>query len=268
MLPQFKYLMYFIGLVFFIGSVITIVYEVIAKPYKEKKLQQKFDSLTLTKKKTDMDEEKEDQNKKRQDDVEILGLEKQVRYRIRKDKEKLEKKENSIVYSSDSLNGYIFKDEGKRIVSTPTSSSSTTQEIIQEQDREYMESLFLDQRKEQSKKEIEKLEQLKLKEKIEALELLRNNLVPEPTIDDKDINIADITKILIKFPDGENKTRKFLKNHKVQDIIDYVNSLDILNDKEFELIFMSYPKKILNRFSSTLEEYELHPSCSLYIQLK
>ncbi|KAF2078651.1 hypothetical protein CYY_000022 [Polysphondylium violaceum] len=272
MLPQLRTLIYVIGAIFFFGSVITIVYEVVIKPYFKKRLQKKYDALTLTKKKTDMDEEKEEQVKKRQDSVEILGLEKEVRNRKRKDQEKLSKKENNVVYSpTDSTQGTYFKDQGRRALDDyddgVTASINETRSLIRSQEEEYMESLFLDQRREQNKKELERLEQQRLAERQKALETLRNNLKPEPDVQDKDIDPSGITKILLKFPDGLNQTRRFLKHDKIQDILDYINSLDNLNDKEYELI-LTFPKKVLDKPTSTLEENDLHPSSSLYIHLK
>ncbi|GAB2231615.1 hypothetical protein Droror1_Dr00010624 [Drosera rotundifolia] len=78
----------------------------------------------------------------------------------------------------------------------------------------------------------------------------------------------DITRVLIRFPAGERKERRFLNTATVQSLYDFVDSLDCLNCESYALV-SNFPRTVYGpeKLSLTLKEAGLHPQASLFVEL-
>ncbi|KAG2286536.1 hypothetical protein Bca52824_046140 [Brassica carinata] len=56
----------------------------------------------------------------------------------------------------------------------------------------------------------------------------------------------DVTQVLIRFPNGERKRRRFESNTKVQTLYAYVDSLGVLETEEYSLI-TNFPRTVSGR---------------------
>ncbi|GMH09300.1 hypothetical protein Nepgr_011141 [Nepenthes gracilis] len=79
----------------------------------------------------------------------------------------------------------------------------------------------------------------------------------------------DVTQVLVRFPTGERKERRFHSTATIQTIYDYVDSLDCLNVEKYSLV-SNFPRTFYGpeKFSLTLKEAGLHPQASLFVELK
>jgi len=138
--------------------------------------------------------------------------------------------------------------------------------IIADQDREYEMALLKDQEKEQ--REIEKLIQLQneriaLANKLEnekkilhdkeqhRLEKLRA-LPSEPELG------PDISRLVIRFPDGERLDRRIKKDDKLTVICDFIESKHLFCTEYKYHIVTTFPKRVLSK-EQTIEELGLFP---------
>ncbi|KDP23832.1 hypothetical protein JCGZ_27121 [Jatropha curcas] len=78
----------------------------------------------------------------------------------------------------------------------------------------------------------------------------------------------DITQVLIRFPMGERKERRFYSTANIQSLYDYVESLDILQVGNYRLV-STFPRVVYGseKVSLSLKEAGLHPQASLFVEL-
>ncbi|CAH8380909.1 unnamed protein product [Eruca vesicaria subsp. sativa] len=78
----------------------------------------------------------------------------------------------------------------------------------------------------------------------------------------------DVTQVLVRFPNGERKGRRFESNTKIQTLYDYVDSLGVLETEEYSLI-TNFPRTVYGRdkASMSLKDAGLHPQASLFIEI-
>ncbi|KAL2459475.1 Plant UBX domain-containing protein 10 [Forsythia ovata] len=79
---------------------------------------------------------------------------------------------------------------------------------------------------------------------------------------------AEITQILIRFPNGERREHSFLSTDKIQEIFRYVDSLGLPGVGNYRLI-SNFPRKVygVDQIGMTLKEVGLHPKASLFLEL-
>ncbi|GAB2296206.1 Plant UBX domain-containing protein 10 [Dionaea muscipula] len=159
--------------------------------------------------------------------------------------------------------------------------------LREEQDAAYRAALEADQARERHRREEQERleresaeEERKRKEEEEAQEraareaaereaaLARRreekalSLGPEP---DKG---PDVTRVLVRFPAGERKERRFHSTATIQSLHDYVDSLGCINTESYSLV-SNFPRTVYGpeKFSLTLKEAGLHPQASLFVEL-
>ncbi|XP_066346064.1 plant UBX domain-containing protein 10-like [Miscanthus floridulus] len=78
-----------------------------------------------------------------------------------------------------------------------------------------------------------------------------------------------VTRVLIRFPTGERKERRFHSSSTVTSLYDYVDSLDCLKAEKYSLV-SNFPRVTYGpeKHSLTLEEAGLHPQASLFIEIE
>ncbi|EER92051.1 hypothetical protein BDA96_01G346700 [Sorghum bicolor] len=78
-----------------------------------------------------------------------------------------------------------------------------------------------------------------------------------------------VTRVLIRFPTGERKERRFHSSTTVTSLYDYVDSLDCLKAEKYSLV-SNFPRVTYGpeKHSLTLEEAGLHPQASLFIEIE
>ncbi|XP_059643805.1 plant UBX domain-containing protein 10-like [Cornus florida] len=81
-------------------------------------------------------------------------------------------------------------------------------------------------------------------------------------------NAAQVTQILIRFPNGERREQSFLCTDKVKAIHRYVDSLGLPGIGNYRLI-SSFPRKVygVDQMEMTLKDAGLHPRASLFLEL-
>ncbi|TVU31972.1 hypothetical protein EJB05_23688, partial [Eragrostis curvula] len=79
----------------------------------------------------------------------------------------------------------------------------------------------------------------------------------------------DVTRVLIRFPTGERKERRFHSSCTVTSLYDYVDSLDCLKAERYSLV-SNFPRVAYGpeKHSLTLAEAGLHPQASLFIEIE
>eukprot|EP00250_Pteridium_aquilinum_P008353 c17879_g1_i1 orf=423-1907(+) len=79
----------------------------------------------------------------------------------------------------------------------------------------------------------------------------------------------DVTEVLIRFPNGERKGRRFYSTATVSSIYDYLDSLPEFGARSYKLV-SNFPRVVYdtNKLGITLKDAELHPRASLYIQIE
>ncbi|XP_057520456.1 plant UBX domain-containing protein 10 [Amaranthus tricolor] len=77
----------------------------------------------------------------------------------------------------------------------------------------------------------------------------------------------DVTQVLVRFPTGERKDRRFHSNATIQSIYDYVDSLDCSTLECYSLV-SNFPRTVYgpDKHSLTLKEAGLHPQASLFVE--
>ncbi|KYQ89743.1 UBX domain-containing protein [Tieghemostelium lacteum] len=154
------------------------------------------------------------------------------------------------------------------------SSIRATRQIMNEQDREFQESLKKDREKaeqEREKEELEKAIQMSLemeqaqleKEKADLMDKKKQRLPPDPTLsmtaDQIKSSPVRICEISILPPDGQRFSRKFFVNNNIQNVRDWIDVYlnehqSPINLETYELV-TTYPKSVLSDNSKTLEEF-------------
>ncbi|KAG1354555.1 Plant UBX domain-containing protein 10 [Cocos nucifera] len=78
----------------------------------------------------------------------------------------------------------------------------------------------------------------------------------------------DVTHVLIRFPSGERKERKFHSSAMISSLYDHVDSLDCLKVEKYTLV-SNFPRISYGpeKHSLTLKEAGLHPQASLFVEV-
>ncbi|KAG2551001.1 plant UBX domain-containing protein 10-like [Panicum virgatum] len=78
-----------------------------------------------------------------------------------------------------------------------------------------------------------------------------------------------VTRVLIRFPTGERKERRFHSSAPITSLYDYVDSLDCLEAEKYSLV-SNFPRVTYGpeKHSLTLEQAGLHPQASLFIEIE
>ncbi|KAL0446804.1 UNVERIFIED_CONTAM: Plant UBX domain-containing protein 10 [Sesamum latifolium] len=160
--------------------------------------------------------------------------------------------------------------------------------LREEQDAAYRAALEADQARErQRKEEQERLEreaaeaERKRKEEEEAREReAREAAEREAALakirEEKALSLGaepekgpDVTQILVRFPSGERKGRRFHCTATIQSLYDYVDSLGSLEVDGYSLV-SNFPRTVYGQemLSLSLKEAGLHPQASLFVELK
>lgn len=143
------------------------------------------------------------------------------------------------------------------------------EEMIRAQERAFEETLQADKEKERQKqleqdmllqKQLE--EQFEKDKKEEERQRMENSIPPEP---DKSCN-EKISTLRIRFPDGTTDQRRFLANHTVRMLINYIGSKGY-HPSEYKIL-TSYPKRNITQIDldKTLLEEHLFPNETLHIE--
>ncbi|XP_016505499.1 plant UBX domain-containing protein 10 [Nicotiana tabacum] len=78
----------------------------------------------------------------------------------------------------------------------------------------------------------------------------------------------DVTQVLVRFPTGERKDRRFHCATTIQSLYDYVDSLGCLEVDNYSLV-SNFPRTVYGaeKLSLSLKDAGLHPQASLFIEL-
>ncbi|XP_059657917.1 plant UBX domain-containing protein 10-like [Cornus florida] len=79
---------------------------------------------------------------------------------------------------------------------------------------------------------------------------------------------AQVTQILIRFPNGERREQSFLCTDKIQAVFRYIDSLGLPGVGNYRLI-SSFPRKVYgaDQMGMTLKDAGLHPKASLFLEI-
>ncbi|KAK4761516.1 hypothetical protein SAY87_029400 [Trapa incisa] len=159
--------------------------------------------------------------------------------------------------------------------------------LREEQNAAYRAALEVDQAKERRRKEEQ--EQLareaaeaerKLKEEEEACLRAEQEAADKAAAiaklrEEKALSLGaepdkgpDVTRVLVRFPAGQRKERRFRCDAAVQSLYDYADSLGYLEIGNYTLV-SNFPRVIYgsDKLSLTLKEAGLHPQASLFVEL-
>ncbi|XP_059276411.1 plant UBX domain-containing protein 10-like [Lycium ferocissimum] len=78
----------------------------------------------------------------------------------------------------------------------------------------------------------------------------------------------DVTQVLVRFPNGERKERRFQCTTTLQSLYDYVDSLGCLEVEKYSLV-SNFPRTVYGseKLALSLKEAGLHPQASLFVEL-
>lgn len=159
--------------------------------------------------------------------------------------------------------------------------------LREEQDAAFRAALEADQARErQRREELERLEreaaeaEQKHKEEEEARERAAREAAEKEAAkarmrQEKALSLGDepergpnVTQVLVRFPTGERKERRFHMTSTVQSLYDYVDSLGCLEVDDYSLV-SNFPRVTYGpeKRSLTLKEAGLHPQASLFVEL-
>ncbi|MBA0850583.1 hypothetical protein Goshw_002097 [Gossypium schwendimanii] len=159
--------------------------------------------------------------------------------------------------------------------------------LREEQDAAYRAALEADQARErQRREEQERLEreaaeaERKRKEEEEARERAAREAAEKEAArarmrQEKALSLGDepekgpnVTQVLVRFPTGERKERRFHSTALIQAVYDYVDSLGCLEVEDYNLV-SNFPRVTYGteKRSLTLKEAGLHPQASLFVEL-
>ncbi|KAL1542180.1 Plant UBX domain-containing protein 10 [Salvia divinorum] len=160
--------------------------------------------------------------------------------------------------------------------------------LREEQDAAYQAALEADQARErQRKEEEERLEreaaeaERKRKEEEETreraareaaereAELARMRQAKALALGPEPEKGPDVTQVLVRFPSGDRKGRRFHCTATIQSLYDYVDSLGCLDVNSYTLV-SNFPRTVYgeDKLSSSLKEAGLHPQASLFVEIK
>lgn len=79
----------------------------------------------------------------------------------------------------------------------------------------------------------------------------------------------NVTQVLLRFPTGERKERRFDSSATIQALYDYVDSLDCLTAEKYSLV-SNFPRVAYGpeKFGLSLKDAGLHPQASLFVQIE
>ncbi|KAK9275538.1 hypothetical protein L1049_022805 [Liquidambar formosana] len=159
--------------------------------------------------------------------------------------------------------------------------------LREEQDAAFRAALEADQARErQMREEQERLEreaaeaERKRKEEEEALERAAHEAAEKEAArarmrQEKGLALGPepekgptVTQVLVRFPTGERKERRFHSTATIQSLYDYVDSLDCLSAEDYSLV-SNFPRVVYGseKLSLSLKESGLHPQASLFVEL-
>lgn len=162
----------------------------------------------------------------------------------------------------------------------------TNMRLREEQDAAYQAALEADQARERQKREEqERLEreaaeaERKRKEEEEALERAAREAAEKEAAlarmrQEKALSLGEepekgpnVTQVLVRFPNGERKERRFHSTSTIQSLYDYVDSLGCLETENYSLV-SNFPRVVYGpeKLSSSLKEAGLHPQASLFVE--
>jgi FAS-associated factor 2 len=83
------------------------------------------------------------------------------------------------------------------------------------------------------------------------------------------VDVVMTWQVLIRFPTGERRERRFYSSATVASLYDYVDSLDCMKAEKYTLV-SNFPRVTYGpeKQSLTLEEAGLHPQASLFIEIE
>ncbi|KAK7391839.1 hypothetical protein VNO78_20262 [Psophocarpus tetragonolobus] len=78
----------------------------------------------------------------------------------------------------------------------------------------------------------------------------------------------NVTQVLVRFPNGERKERRFNSTVTIQSLYDYVDSLGCLEADSYSLV-SNFPRTVYGqeKLTLSLKEAGLHPQASLFVEL-
>lgn len=153
------------------------------------------------------------------------------------------------------------------------------QRLREEQDAAYFAALHIDQEKERIKNshsqervqkqgDSQKHKQNPLKNQTSKVKEATTSRETQGTDIPSKGNGAQVTKILIRFPNGERREKSFVSTDKVQAIYHYIDSLGLPGVGNYRLI-SSFPRKVygVDQMGMTLKDAGLHPQASLFLEV-
>lgn len=151
------------------------------------------------------------------------------------------------------------------------------QQLREEQDEAYLESVRADQEKERKKREEEdkKRQEEETRRRKEEAKRNREHSIAQDRVDRKfrvpdepDATNADSIRVLIKLSNGKRLERRFLKSHPLQSLYDFV-FCDEESPAEFVLV-SNFPRKVYALDSAsehqTLEDAGIETNAMLFVQ--
>lgn len=159
--------------------------------------------------------------------------------------------------------------------------------LREEQDAAYRAALDADQARERQRKEEEERLQReaaeaerKRKEEEEAreraareaaekeAELARIRHKKALLLGDEPEKGPDVTQVLVRFPSGERKGRRFHCSASIQSLYDYVDSLGCIEVESYSLV-SNFPRVVYgpDKLSLSLKNSGLHPQASLFVEI-
>ncbi|KAF5734961.1 FAS-associated factor 2-like [Tripterygium wilfordii] len=159
--------------------------------------------------------------------------------------------------------------------------------LREEQDAAYRAALEADQARErQRREEQERLEreaaeaERKRKEEEEARERAEREAAEREAAlakmrEEKALSLGaepekgpNVTQVLVRFPTGERKDRRFHSSTTIQTLYDYVDSLGCLDAENYSLV-SNFPRVVYGRekLILSLKEAGLHPQASLFVEI-
>jgi len=243
-----------LGYIIFIGAVFTILFEVILPRLKNINHQKPAPAILVghsnqhdRKRRSLIIENQSKLSNKAKEVVEIKQAQKLAKLEEEVKSLNLRGKGHSLHEASSS--------EPPRYI-PPEDEATRNRRIMTEQDNEYLASLEADRKKEKEKESLEKLE----KERQEHIQHIQATLPEEPAA-----HIEGVTTLQIRLPSGKKFRRRFLGTDKLQVVINFLTSKDIIKEK-YHLV-SGFPKIVLKDSNKTLTEYSLVPNASLFVEI-
>ena len=80
--------------------------------------------------------------------------------------------------------------------------------------------------------------------------------------------VIQFYQVLVRFPTGERKERRFCSSATIQSLYDYVDSLECLKAEKYCLV-SNFPRVVFGpeKHSLSLKEAGLHPQASLFVEV-